>query len=133
MVMLKVKIFNGIYQIQLIFLKRVKAIKAKETKIDIEPEANVSGTANQKIDEALEAASTEKIVASNFLQPISLIVVYMHPIHRAADIATSSFRARGGPIPNMDVMACIVGYAMIENNGCVEDLSCSTLKRSVIT
>ena len=36
---------------------------------------NVSGTANQKMDEALEVASTEKIVASNFLQSISLIIV----------------------------------------------------------
>ena len=75
MVILTVKIFNNTYQSQLIFLKRVTAIKAKEINIDIEPIANVSGTANQKIDEALEVASTEKIVASNFLQSISLIIV----------------------------------------------------------
>ena len=117
MVILKVKIFNATYQIQLIFLNRVKAIKAKETNIDIEPIANVSGIANQKIDEVLEAASTEKTVASNFLQSISLMVLYRHTIHNAADIATSSRRARGGPIPNIDVMACIVGYAIIANNG----------------
>ena len=75
MVILTVKIFNNTYQSQLVFLKRVKAIKAKETNIDIEPRANVSGTANQKIDDALVAARTEKTVESNFLQPISLIIV----------------------------------------------------------
>ena len=70
--------------------------------------ANVSGTANQKIDEELEAASMEKTVASNFLQSISIIVLYRHTIHNAADIAIINRKALGGPIPNIDVIACIV-------------------------